>query len=57
MPDPIRILVVDDHPAFRFGLIAMLNSRSDFRVIADPFQDLFPLPPGGGEGFHQKPQI
>ena len=35
MPDPIRILVVDDHPAFGFGLIAMLNSRSDFRVIAE----------------------
>lgn len=35
MPEPIRLLVVDDHPAFRFGLIAMLNSTPDFRVVAE----------------------
>jgi len=35
MSDPIRILVVDDHPAFRLGLIAMLNSTPDFRVVAE----------------------
>jgi len=35
MPEPIRILVVDDHPAFRLGLIAMLNKTPDFKVVAE----------------------
>ncbi len=29
----IRILVADDHPAVRDGLIAMLSTQSDFRVV------------------------
>jgi DNA-binding NarL/FixJ family response regulator len=31
----IRILVVDDHPAFRLGLVAMVNSAPDMEVVAE----------------------
>lgn len=31
---PIRILIVDDHPIMRVGIEAILNSQSDFKVIA-----------------------
>ena len=34
MPDLIRILVVDDHPVVRDGLVAMLSTQPDFEVIA-----------------------
>jgi DNA-binding NarL/FixJ family response regulator len=35
MSDPIRILVVDDHPVVRDGLVAMLGTQPDFLVAGD----------------------
>lgn len=38
MPDtstPVRIAIVDDHPIFRDGLRRLLESESDFSVIAE----------------------
>ncbi|MCZ6535513.1 MAG: response regulator transcription factor [Chloroflexi bacterium] len=35
MTDPIRILLVDDHPILRQGLAAVLNSEEDLEVIAE----------------------
>lgn len=32
---PIRVLVADDHPAVRSGLVALLNSAPDITVIAE----------------------
>jgi DNA-binding NarL/FixJ family response regulator len=32
---PIRILVADDHPVVRDGLVAMLNTQSDFVVVGE----------------------
>lgn len=34
MPDPIRILLADDHPMFREGVAHSLGSEPDFEVIA-----------------------
>lgn len=34
MPDQIRILIVDDHPVVRDGLLAMLTTQRDFSVVA-----------------------
>ena len=34
-PEPIRILIVDDHPLVRDGLRALLTSLPEFRVVAD----------------------
>lgn len=31
----IRIMLVDDHPAFRKGMAALLDSEPDFRVVAE----------------------
>ncbi len=33
--NPIRILVADDHPVFRFGLRALLNALSDTEVVGE----------------------
>ena len=35
MPDPIRILVVDDHAVVRKGLIMVLRQEPDFEVIGE----------------------
>lgn len=35
MSEPVRILIVDDHPALRMGLAAMLASRPDFQVVGE----------------------
>jgi DNA-binding NarL/FixJ family response regulator len=33
--DPIRILIADDHPVFRFGLRALLNAMPDTEVLGE----------------------
>jgi DNA-binding NarL/FixJ family response regulator len=33
MSTPIRILVADDHPVVRDGLVAMLDTRPNFHVV------------------------
>src|SRR4051812_1440999 len=33
--DTIRILVVDDHPLFRHGLVQLLNSEETFSVVGE----------------------
>jgi DNA-binding NarL/FixJ family response regulator len=35
MPDPIRLLIADDHPVVREGLAAMLNRRADMTVVGE----------------------
>jgi DNA-binding NarL/FixJ family response regulator len=35
MTQPIRILVVDDHPVVRDGLVAILSTQSDFEVVGE----------------------
>lgn len=32
---PLRLLIVDDHPVFRFGLKALLESEGEFEVVAE----------------------
>ncbi len=32
---PIRLLIVDDHPAFRAGLVALLSDQADLHVVAE----------------------
>jgi two-component system NarL family response regulator len=33
--NPIRLVVVDDHPAFRMGLTALIESEPDMTVVAE----------------------
>lgn len=35
VPAPIRILVADDHPIVRDGLVAVLNTQADFDVVGE----------------------
>ncbi|MEM9952554.1 MAG: response regulator transcription factor [Chloroflexota bacterium] len=35
MNDPIRLIVADDHPVVREGLVAILSTQRDFEVIAE----------------------
>ncbi|MDH6110738.1 DNA-binding NarL/FixJ family response regulator [Kitasatospora sp. MAP12-15] len=36
---PTRVMVVDDHPAMRLGVRAMLDGCADLRVVAEAAQD------------------
>jgi DNA-binding NarL/FixJ family response regulator len=35
MMTPIRVLIADDHPLFRFGISALLNSLPDVEVVGE----------------------
>lgn len=35
MDQPIKVLIVDDHPALRFGLVALLKDEPEFNVVAE----------------------
>src|SRR5580704_6547693 len=35
MGDPVRVLVVDDHPLMRTGIAAMLNREADITVVGE----------------------
>jgi len=35
MPDPIKLVLADDHPLFRQGLVRLLNEQPDFIVLAE----------------------
>ena len=35
MTEPIKLLIADDHPVVREGLIAMISRESDFKVVAE----------------------
>jgi DNA-binding NarL/FixJ family response regulator len=34
-PQPIRILIIDDHPMMRLGISAMISSRTDMIVVGE----------------------
>jgi DNA-binding NarL/FixJ family response regulator len=34
-PQPVRILIADDHPIFRDGLKRLLESEGEFKVIGE----------------------
>jgi len=45
MTENIRIVVADDHPVVRDGLVAILSTQSDFKVVGEAA--------GGAEAFEQ----
>ncbi len=32
---PIRVIIADDHPAIREGLVAVFRSQNDIKVVAE----------------------
>jgi len=34
-PDPIRILIVDDHPLLREGIISLVGKQTDMRIVGE----------------------
>jgi DNA-binding NarL/FixJ family response regulator len=34
-PDPIRIMIVDDHPLLREGIISLVGKQADMRVVGE----------------------
>jgi DNA-binding NarL/FixJ family response regulator len=60
--DHIRILIADDHPVFRFGLRALLNTQPDTEYVcllaARPYSGSRPhrcRRPAGAQHFHYYP--
>lgn len=35
LPDPICVLIADDHPVVRVGLAGVVNSQSDFKLVGE----------------------
>src|SRR5262245_49728976 len=35
MPDPIRVLIADDHPLFRGGVASLLGGQDDMQLVAE----------------------
>ena len=33
--EQIKLMVVDDHPTFRMGLVALVESQPDMKVVAE----------------------
>src|SRR5882672_6935416 len=33
-PEKMRVMIVDDHPLMRVGIAAIVNARTDMRVVA-----------------------
>ena len=33
--NPITVLIVEDHPVVRFGLVALIDSQPDMNVVAE----------------------
>ena len=45
MPDPIRVMVVDDHPLFRSGIIHSFDDMPDIEIVCEAMdgQDWRPI--------------
>jgi len=53
LPNPIRILIVEDHPVFRAGLSTILNSQPDMQLVAQATNAVEAL----GEFRRHRPEI